>query len=212
MIYTEPLPEYMNIYIRIRPFVKEDMTEEYAKWLEDPEVTRFNSWGLFPYTKEQQEAFIKDLEGSSTKIVWAIEKLGLDMESCFDTGGRLLQVKAAKTTYTHIGNCSLQRIDYINRSAEFAVVIGNKDYWRKGICTIVLNTVLKHAFRSLGMNRVWTGTAATNWGMQKAAVNCGFRREGTYRQGIFLQGKFQDIYAYGILAEDYFKRIQHIHV
>ena len=197
MIYTKALPGKFPISIHIRPFTKEDITKKYVNWMNDPLVTKYNSHGLFPYTKKQQNEFLQDLENPSSKIVWAI--VMQTFHTIPDNYGIDREVPYSK----HIGNCSLQRIDYINRSAEFAIVIGDTDYWGKGICTLVLDMVLEHAFKNLGLFRVWTGTAVTNKGMQRAAEKCGFKGEGIFRGGIFLQGKFENVCTYGILAWEY---------
>lgn len=179
---------YQEEYIRIIPFEREKhMTEKYRAWMIDPEVTKFNSWGLFPYTKKQQEQFVKDIEeGSQEQIVWAIEMLN-------------------NNEWVHVGNCSLQEINNRYRSAEFAIVIGEKEARGKGVGTKVLKMVLDHAFRKLGLNRVWTGTAAPNFNMQRVAEKVGMKCEGVFREGTFLDGKFEDIFCYGILASEWNK-------
>lgn len=194
----------ININIEMRPIERTDMYGDYYKnWFHDPEVTKHNSHGIFPHTRKQQDEFMDNLENTNSQIVWAIFA---EVNYCTNAPIKMGNVPIMSgTKRQHIGNCSLQRIDYINRSAEFAILIGDKNFWGKGICTIALNTLLEHAFKRLGLNRVWTGTASTNIGMQKAIKKCGLKQEGTFKEGMFLDGKFVDIYEYAILAEDYFK-------
>jgi len=170
---------YRTDNIIIRPFTKNDVTEKYRNWFQDPEVTKFNAHGLGPMTDEAVQGFIDNLY--KNKIVWAI---GEDESS-------------------HIGNVSLQSINYINRSAEFAIVIGEKLSWEKGIATEVGKLVLAHGFNKLGLHRIWTGTAAVNRGMRKVASNMGMMHEGTFKDGMYLHGRFEDIHCYSILDEDW---------
>jgi RimJ/RimL family protein N-acetyltransferase len=100
----------------------------------------------------------------------------------------------------HIGNVSLQSLSWINRSAEFAIIMGEKEYWGQGYGEEALRFVLEHGFKKLGLNRIWTGTGSSNVGMQKLAERVGMILEGRSRQGKFNDGKFLDIYHYGILV------------
>lgn len=194
--------------IRIRPFTPEDMTEEYFIWFHDQETTRYNSHGLFPYGKKLQEDFKRELEDPINRIVWAIEVQTIQPEQTrkiiTTVGERTTSYQEQSHTYWKlVGNCSLQSINWHNRSAEFAIVIGEKGARGKGVGTKVLSMVLDHAFYKLGLNRVWTGTAATNLGMQAVAIKTGMKLEGEFREGMFLNGKFENIRCYGILSREH---------
>jgi len=179
----------------VRPFQKEDMTEQYRQWFHDPDVTKHNSHGLFPYTKEQMAKFLAQLE-SSDDLVWAVIVKNAALpnnkkakNSCF-TGG------------IHIGNVSLQNIHRIYRNAEFACVFGEKDYWGKSYGTEATKMIFNHGFKRLNLHRIWTGTASTNIGMQKIAEKLGMKKEGVFKEAMFLNGEWIDIVEYGILAKD----------
>jgi [ribosomal protein S5]-alanine N-acetyltransferase len=196
---------YQNEMIRIVPFERnKHMTDTYRSWMNDPATTRFNTHGLFPYTKGQQEQFVKDIEqGSESKIIWAIE---LTKETHVDPIMSFPNAPVPKTSiWSHVGNCSLQSINLHNRSAEFAIVIGEANARQKGHGSTVLGFVLQHAFIKMGLNRVWTGTSFKNIGMQRAALKNGMKLEGCFRQGMWCNGEFADIMAYAILANEYKK-------
>lgn len=189
---------YQNEHLRIVPFERaKHMTEEYRSWFNDPEVTKYNSHGLFPYTPGAMEAFVKTIEqGSDSKIVWAIETIS--------NKGRILNYTPHGTEdflATHIGNCSLDRINWINRSAELTIVLGRER--GKGHGEQACRWMLEHAFDKLNLNRVWTGTAFTNEGMNVICGRIGMQHEGTLNEGIFLNGRFEDIMMYGITRKQY---------
>jgi [ribosomal protein S5]-alanine N-acetyltransferase len=175
---------YRTDRLYVRPFTKEDMTDTYFSAFYDQEVTKYNSHGLFPYTEKQKGAFLAQLEAADN-IIWAILK-----ENASQYSG---------ISETHIGNISLQNINWINRSAEFAVVIWNKNYWGKGYCTEAARLLFAHGFNKLNLHRIWTGTAATNIGMQKVAEKLGMKKEGVFRNAAFLNGQYVDVLEYGIL-------------
>jgi len=183
---------YENDDIYVRPFTKDDMTETYFSWFYDQEVTRFNSHGLFPYSDKQQTDFIESL---NSNIVWAIMAKAKDLSHLPIPGGRIF--------FTHIGNISLQSIDLINHSAEFAVVIGDTDYWGKGICTQAGQWLFDHGFNKLNLNRIWSGTAAINPGMIKVFNKLGMKEEGRFRDGTYLSGDYYDVVCYGILKNEH---------
>ena len=183
----------------VRPFEKSDMTERYRSWFHDQTVTKYNSHGLFPYTKEQMSTFLARLE-SSDDLVWAVfakykPKDGRRIIK-FDEDHVLRNVDVI-----HIGNVSLQNINWINKSAEFATIFGEKEYWGKGFCTEAARMIFSHAFQKLNLHRVFTGTAATNIGMRKVAKKLGMTNEGVFIEATFLDGKYVDIFEYGITEQ-----------
>jgi adenylosuccinate lyase len=58
-----------------------------------------------------------------------------------------------KGTGKHIGMCGLQRIDLINRSTEFAIIIGETSKWNLGYGTEAVKKLFEHGFNRLGLNR-----------------------------------------------------------
>jgi len=171
---------YNHRGMKLVPFTKDDLTERYQSWFHSPDVTRYNSHGLFPYTKERMEEFVSSL-GRTEIIIWKMmtEKLG------------------------HIGNISLQSINWIYRSAEFAIIIGERKAWGKGWGAKAGELVLYHGFCRLNLNRIWTGTASSNMAMCKLAEHLGMTSEGFFKEGMFLNGKYTDIESFAILRSEY---------
>jgi RimJ/RimL family protein N-acetyltransferase len=187
----------------VAPFEEEDLHDYYYNsWFYDEDVTAHNSHGLFPYTEKQKEQFMESIDNGE-RIVWkvcAIEKRKvLPRHINMKTDNTERQIKV---TNTWIGNISLQSFNWINRSAEFAIVLGNKDYWGKGYAVESLKLLIDHGFNKLNLNRIWTGTASTNTGMQKVASKLGMEMEGVSREGMFLNGEYVDIFHYGILRKE----------
>jgi RimJ/RimL family protein N-acetyltransferase len=196
-----PLPEKKEIVLYetdrlyVRPFTKEDIEGNYKNWFHDQEVTAHNSHGLFPCTESQMNSFLKKLK-SLDDLVWAVFVNAREMKS---EGVPIPPTPILKKN--HIGNITLQNINWVNRSAEFACVFGEKEHWGKGYCTEAAKLLFNHGFSKLNLHRIWTGTAATNIGMQKVAAKLGMKKEGVFRHGTFLNGKYVDILAYGIINE-----------
>jgi [ribosomal protein S5]-alanine N-acetyltransferase len=169
--------------IYLRPLEQGDLTMEYVSWLNDSEVCEFNSHATFPYTKEKMELYYQDLLQTSTaNIVLAI----ID-----------------KVTHIHIGNISLQSINWINRNAEYAILLGNKSYWGKGVASEASILLCTYGFTRLNLHRIYCGTSSKNIGMQKLAAKMNMRQEGIRKEAMFKSGEYLDIVEYGVLKNEF---------
>lgn len=169
--------------IILRPLSIRDVSETYLSWLNDPEVNRYNSHAIFPYTIEQLENYVKGID-SKSKVILAI---------------------CDKKSHRHIGNAALQNIDWVARSAEFAVLIGEKQHWKKGIGEETGRLLVNYGFTRLNLRRIHCGTSSENIGMQKLAVRVGMKKEGVRRDAIYKNGRWVNIIEYGILQSEFEK-------
>lgn len=166
----------------VRPLTESDIDGPYLSWFEDQEVCRFNSHGKFFKTREHFREYLAALNRED-RVVWAI---------CHKTDG-------------HVGNVSLQAISLVNRTAEFAILLGDKRHWHKGLGPLAGRRLLEHGFNKLNLERVYCGTAATNEGMKKLALALGMTLEGTRRKHLFLEGGRVDVLEYGVLRSEFGK-------
>lgn len=102
-----------------------------------------------------------------------------------------------------IGLVSLLSIDYINRSAEFHIMIGEYEKRRKGAGTFAVNTMLQHAFNNMNLQRVELLVLENNLAAQHLYEKVGFVREGIKRKVIFKNNEYMDMYLYSILKDEY---------
>ena len=103
----------------------------------------------------------------------------------------------------HIGNVSLQNISYIDRSAELAIIVGDKKYWGKGIGLETWKLMMNYGFRVLNLHRLYCGCANKNLGMRRIAKKSGMKPEGRRRDAFFKNGEYDDILEFGILDTEY---------
>lgn len=168
-----------QIYLRI--LNEQDIEGNYAMWLNDPEITHFNSHGRFPMTVDKLKKYVKESYISDTILVLAV----IDNE-----------------TDKHIGNISLQSIDWINKSAEIAFLLGEKKYWGKNIMFEAGSLLIDHGFKMLNLHRIYCGTSSENIGMQKLANKLGMIKEGQRKDALFKNGKYLDVIEYGIIVKE----------
>lgn len=173
-----------NIHLRV--LSPQDINKNYIHWFDDKEVCEMNSHHRFPYTEESLREYIDSVNASDKQLVLAIIE---------------------KNNNSHIGNVSLQNINYINRSAEFAIIIGEKDYWGKGIGIECAKLIINHGFKELNLNRIYCGTLEKNKGMIGLAAAVGFKQEGVRRKAEFKNGNYLDVIEFGMLSDDIEKTI-----
>ena len=164
--------------IFLRPLQNSDLEGNYQNWLNDPEIVQFNSHGRFPYNSEKLKKYIELVNNSNEFLVLAIIE---------------------KAEGIHIGNISLQAINWIDRSAEIAFLLGEKKFWSKGIMYEAGLLLIKHAFDTLNLHRIYCGTSSQNIGMQKLALKLGMKKEGERINALFKKGTYFSILEYGIV-------------
>lgn len=110
-----------------------------------------------------------------------------------------------KETDKYIGNVYLTDIDYVNRTAVSHVLIGDHDYWGRGMATDAYVLLLDYAFNELNLNRIEALVLETNIGSLKLHKKCGYTEEGIKRSSVFKNGKYQNQIIMALLKDEYMR-------
>ncbi|HEX6125950.1 MAG TPA: GNAT family N-acetyltransferase [Pyrinomonadaceae bacterium] len=100
-----------------------------------------------------------------------------------------------------IGSIGFVKFDWTSRKTEIGYWI-DKSEEGKGIITRACKRLIEYAFSDLAMNRIEIRCSAENRRSASVPERLGFKREGVLRQSEERQGKLQDFFIYGLLAED----------
>jgi RimJ/RimL family protein N-acetyltransferase len=73
----------------------------------------------------------------------------------------------------------------------------------EGYVTEATELLLEHAFAERRLHKVWAHVIESNPGSQRVLEKLGFEREGRLRESCFIDGAFEDVYSYGLLAEEW---------
>jgi RimJ/RimL family protein N-acetyltransferase len=92
-------------------------------------------------------------------------------------------------------NAELQR-------AELGYWIG-KPYWNLGYCTEAARAILRFAFESLGLRRVFAFHFGRNPTSGRVMQKVGMQHEGTFRKHTVKWGEVDDMEVYGILRDEW---------
>ncbi len=99
-----------------------------------------------------------------------------------------------------IGYAGITSMNNLNSTGEYFILIGNKDYWGKGIGTEVTKLVTEHGINSLYLNRIELNAAVSNKGALRVYEKAGYKHEGVMRQAAFYDGQFMDKVLMSVLA------------
>ena len=103
-----------------------------------------------------------------------------------------------------IGCVYLLDIHRINRSAEFAIMIGEKAHWSNGYGTHATKAALAHAFDDLNLNRVYLTVLADNPRAIRVYAKAGFRVEGRQREAVYKKCRYCDVISMAIIRTQYY--------
>ncbi|MDP8298560.1 MAG: GNAT family protein [Candidatus Tantalella remota] len=179
-VINEPVLE--GVSIRLESLSDKHVSEKYANWLNDKEVCRENSHGGVVNTVEMTRTYVQSVDKSENIAAFAI---------------------IAKAEEKHIGNISLGNISWKNNSGEISILIGDKNYWGKGVGLEAYEMIIAYAFGVLGLYRLYSGMTVRNKAMIKVAEKAGMVYEGISKATLFKNGKYVDIVRYAIVKSNH---------
>jgi len=157
-----PLVNEEGEKVRIREKRVEDIRNEYS-WRVDPELSRLDA--TRPMTMSYEDFFRYSKE---------------EMQFPNYRSKRL----AVETLEgVHIGNIMYYDLNMQNSQAELGIMIGDKDYWSSGYGTDTVNTLLRHLFTILELDRVYLHTLSWNYRAQASFAKSGFKLVRNVKRG-----------------------------
>jgi RimJ/RimL family protein N-acetyltransferase len=168
----------------LRPVKRSDISY-FLKWFNDQEVIQYLCLYL-PMTEMAEEKYIEELGTTRAKS---------DVRFVIEV------IEGASTK--PIGNCGLHEINAKDHSANFGIVIGEKDYWNKGYGTEATRLVINYGFQELNLHRISSAAFDFNERSIKLHKKVGFREEGRLREAMFKNGQYHDEVQFGILREEW---------
>jgi RimJ/RimL family protein N-acetyltransferase len=102
-----------------------------------------------------------------------------------------------------LGYGTLEHIDTTHRSGEIGIVIGNPDYWNKGVGASVVKRLITLAFTRYHLHRVYAVIQGGNIASMRCFEKVGFQHEGRLRDARYVNGAFIDVHYYAILEQEW---------
>lgn len=101
-----------------------------------------------------------------------------------------------------IGTCQLFAINFINKSAELQIRIGDITEQGKGFGTEATRLLVSFGFNDLNLHRIYLHVFEHNERAIKTYYKIGFKKEGVLREAAFIDGKYFNVVAMSILKID----------
>lgn len=120
------------------------------------------------------------------------------LSSCKDHDYGIIDI----TNDNLIGNCALFNINSIYKTAEIAIVIGEKSLWNKGYGSEAMYLLINYAFNILNIENILLNVSSEN----KNGIHCyekiGFKKIGERRNAIRRNRTFYNSIMMDIIPED----------
>ena len=176
---TQPL---QTPRLLLRRYTMDDAQNMFDLWCNDPEVTRFLSWG--PHgTIDKTKRLLKSWKQRYEDTMfynWCIEFEGLPI------GGIDLIMRSEKSLRAELGYCLSNR------------------YKGRGLVTEAACAVLTFAFEDVGLHKICAKHDVENPASGRIMQKLGMRQEGYMKlDAQRLDGTYSDMVLYGILRDEW---------
>lgn len=156
------------------------LLKDIMRWVNDKEVMFFfaNVKGRIKQAEEIE--FLKSIIYSANDIVYSI------------------RLKDG----TYIGQVSINKIDWVAKTARLFMVITPKQQG-KGYAVTAIQEAQRKAFLMLGLNKLYIIVRYDNEKGRHLYKRCGFETEGILREEYFVNGKYYDMVRMSILKREF---------
>lgn len=166
----------------LRPLEPKDATPRYQAWLNDPQINTYLESRFVKQSLEEMRKYIEAIQKSNKHLFLAI---------------------TIRETGEHVGNIKLGPIDNNHKLGDIGILIGEKDWWGKGIASEAIKEITRYAFEELKLHKITAGCYSDNEGSAVAFEKAGFKREALRPQHFFSQGRFVDYILLGLINPNF---------
>jgi RimJ/RimL family protein N-acetyltransferase len=155
----------------------------YCKWVDDPICRKYAPF-IIPRTVEDSKKYLEPQMGVKKLIEFDIYH---------------------KVEKKVIGFIGVKNINWFHRLAEIFYLIGEQDYWGRGLATDAVSLILNYAFKELNLHKIYGIVLVPNIASIRIFEKLGFSLEGTFKEEGYIDGIYHDIKRYGCLKADWLK-------
>jgi len=145
----------------LRPMDRTDVFK-WTTWFNDKDVLKYSVHRTNQTDESKQSTYFEENNKSSTKIQFAV---------CSSNG-------------ILIGIISIQFQDERLKAGDISIIIGEKDYWGKGIATDAIHTIVEYAKTYYNTTLFTAGCDVRNKGSEKSFLKSGFKKKSILRNVI----------------------------
>lgn len=157
--------------VYLRPIRKTDL-DMLNNWKNDEEVYRYLGGGFRPISQDQQEKWLDNM----------IDLTGNDRRF-------MISAQEGKT----VGMAGLYNIDWINRTCEIGVYIGELESRGNGYASEACDLLEEYAFSLLNLRKIKLKVVSDNEKALKMWQKLGYSQVGEYMKERYIDGKYCDV-------------------
>lgn len=158
-------------FIYLRKLTLKDISNNYLKWVNNKEVTKFMEIRDETFTKNDLINFVTNINNSDYQILFGI----------FDISKN-----------KHIGNIKLEYLNKEKEKVSLGLFIGEKSYWGKGYATKAINLATSYGFDKLVITTIIAGAFTKNIGSIKAFEKNGYEITKLIKNEAFIDNQWED--------------------
>jgi len=170
--------------LEIAPFVETYCTEDYVRWLNDPEVVRYSNQRHTQHTLTSCQTYFQSFT-NSPHYFWII----------------LLQFPQG---HRPIGTMTAY-LDRANAVADVGIMIGDKSAWGQGYGFEAWITVFHYLFNYVDIRKITAGTLSVNHPMLALMQKAKMRPDGVRIRQALWEGLEVDIIHMAAFREDWLR-------
>lgn len=163
--------------LKLKPTTLKDI-DHIMTWVNDPEVVKNLQHFNKKFSKQDEIRHVKNILSSKNDFSFSI----------FD--GK-----------TYIGQCGIHQIAWENKLGRLSLVI-KKEFWNKGYAQKALLILINHAFKKLGLHKVYLMHWRENKKADHLYKKVGFKKEGVLKDEYFWHGKYHDMVRMSIVNKN----------
>jgi RimJ/RimL family protein N-acetyltransferase len=145
---------------------------------------------LFPlFTRERAAAFVARAQPPA------------DPAAAADPARQLVLALADRADDAVVGLCGIVPNPVLEDGELWYLL--RPERWGRGLVTEGVARLVEHAFRDLGLHRIWASCLPENPASARVLEKLGFRREGLLRRNLRIHGMWRDSWLYAVLADEW---------
>lgn len=182
---SAPAPILRGRLVFLRPAERPDIPL-FVRWLSDERTTR-NLALRSPISQAMEERWFEDLLDHHGRDRWHFVICRLE-------DGR------------PVGSLDLHAVDLINGGAGLGIMIGDPADRSQGYGGDAIRALVDFGFDELRLERVWLDVYDANSEARRLYERLGFVHEATFRHGVYLGGRYDDVHRLAVLRAEWAER------
>lgn len=168
--------------IYLNPITLKEVNGSYLSWLQDEEV--MHGIATSGYTLGNLKKYVEERINNPLVAFFAIW---------------------SNDTNEHIGNIKLEIVDLKASVSDLGLLIGNKNYWGKGIGTEACKLAINYAFEQMCVRKIYLAVYENNPKAAHLYEKLGFKQEAILRKHVMVNNAYYDKYLMGLFKDEFLK-------